>query len=107
VKLPTLKSSIPRFDLSRVKPPAKQADPYYLSPEHRAWRELVIRRADGRCEWVDDGIVCGRREKRMFANHIVEIRDDPSRRLDPTNGNCLCGRHHTLWTNRQRQARQG
>ncbi len=100
MKLPTLKPQLPRFDLRTVRGPDKRADPFYATPEHRTWRELVIRRAGGRCEWIDNGQRCNRAEKRMFANHIEEIRDNPARRLDPANGNCLCGRHHTLFTNR-------
>ena len=40
----------------------------------------------------------------MFADHITEIRDggDP---FDPANGQCLCGRCHTLKTNAARAAR--
>jgi hypothetical protein len=32
-----------------VKPPPKTADPFYLTPEYRAWREVVIARAGRRC----------------------------------------------------------
>ena len=33
----------------------------------------------------------------MFADHIVE-RKDGGADLDPRNGQCLCGRHHTMKT---------
>ena len=40
----------------------------------------------------------------MFADHIVELLDggDP---LDVSNGMLLCGKHHTLKTNRERDKR--
>ena len=39
----------------------------------------------------------GRGDHRTFADHIRERKDggDP---LDPANGQCLCGQHHTLKT---------
>jgi len=87
-------------DLSIVKVPPKVADPHYLTPEHRAWRAAVIARAHGICEWPG----CGRREIRMFADHIVERKDGGSD-LDPSNGQCLCGKHHTFKTLKVRAAR--
>lgn len=80
--------------------PAKVADPFYATPEYRAWRTLVIGRAGGTCQTPG----CGRRERRMFADHIVEIRDGGGR-LDPANGQCLCGACHTAKTARARAAR--
>jgi hypothetical protein len=80
--------------------PEKTADPWYLTPEHRAWREQVIARAGGVCQRSG----CGRKEQRMFANHIVEIKDGGAR-LDPANGECLCGRHHSLVTIAERRRR--
>ena len=83
-----------------VRVPEKKADPFYLTPEYRAWREAVIARAGGVCQ--AEG--CGRRERRMFADHIVEIRDGGAR-LDLANGQCLCGSCHTAKTARERQKR--
>lgn len=91
-----------------VSVPAKTADPFYQSSEYRIWRETVIIRAGRRCEWIEGGLRCERSEPkhRLFADHIRERRDggDP---LDPANGQCLCGRHHTLKTQRERAARLG
>lgn len=97
-----LKTRVLAADLRRARPPPKEADPWYATPEHRAWRDGVIARAGGRCE--EPG--CGRTERRMFADHIRELRDggDP---LDPVNGRCLCGRCHSLKTARARAARAG
>jgi hypothetical protein len=88
-------------DLRAVKPAPKTADPHYATPEHRAWRAAVIARAGGRCQWPG----CDRAERRMFADHIREIRDAPALALDPSNGQCLCGKHHTLKTAQARAAR--
>lgn len=86
-------------DLRTAQPAPKQADSHYLSPEHKRWRALVIARAGGACQ------KCGRRDGRMFADHIIEIKDDPSRALDPANGQCLCASCHTFKTNREREKR--
>jgi hypothetical protein len=40
----------------------------------------------------------------MFADHIVELRDGGSR-TDPLNGQCLCGKHHSLKTYRAKMER--
>lgn len=67
---------------------------------HRDWRNGVIRRAGARCEWPG----CDRAEPRMFADHIKE-RSDGGALLDPDNGQCLCGKHHTIKTNQERAKR--
>jgi 5-methylcytosine-specific restriction endonuclease McrA len=99
VKLDTLPPRVASPDLRRVPPAPKQVDPHYLTPEHRAWRGEVIRRARGRC------CCCGRSGGRLFADHIIERRDggDP---VDPGNGQALCGACHTVKTARARAARQ-
>ncbi|MFT4098615.1 MAG: HNH endonuclease signature motif containing protein [Rhodoblastus sp.] len=78
----------------------KRADAELLTPEHRAWRAIVIARAGGMCQWPG----CGRVERRMFADHIVE-RKDGGARYDPDNGQCLCGSHHSLKTAQERARR--
>lgn len=100
---PTLRCLRPNLaiaDTRIARPPAKTADPHYQTPEHRAWRAEVIRRAGGRCQ--EPG--CGRREPRMFADHVVELRDGGAA-LDPANGQCLCGSCHTRKTIAARTAR--
>lgn len=82
--------------------PFKTALPFYLTPEHRAWRALVIARAGGRCQGSD----CGHEGVRLFADHIVEIRDGGVR-LDPANGQALCGSCHGLKTAAERRRRLG
>jgi 5-methylcytosine-specific restriction protein A len=58
-------------------------DTYYDSPEHRAWSREVIRRSGGMC------VACGALDKRLVADHRVEIRDGGAR-TDPANGQALC-----------------
>ena len=99
---------VPRGTGRTVAIAPKQADPFYQSKEHLAWREQVIARAGRRCEATENGKRCHKAEPahRMFADHIKERRDggDP---IDPANGQCLCGRHHSLKTARSRATRQG
>jgi len=42
----------------------------------------------------------------MFADHIKELSDG-GERFALSNGQCLCGSHHTLKTNRERARRHG
>ena len=85
-------------DTRAARIPDKTADPRYLTPEHRAWREGVIARAGGRCQHP------GCRRSGRFADHIVELKDGGAA-LDPANGQYLCGSHHTLKTAARRAAR--
>lgn len=101
-RVATLRPMVNTVDTRTTRPGPKVADPYYSTPEHKAWREEVIWRAGGRCEWVENGVVCGRKEPRMFADHIHEIKDGG----DPQGpGMLLCGRCHTLKTARARAQR--
>ncbi|MER8387296.1 HNH endonuclease [Mesorhizobium sp. M1380] len=88
-----------QVDLRTAMPAPKKADPELLTPEHRAWRNQVLQRAAFRCEWVENGRRCIKAapHDRLIADHIVE-RKDGGAPLDPANGQCLCGRHHTLKT---------
>jgi len=101
-----LPSRISIADLRRVKPPEKSVDPYYLSPEHKAWRNEVIRRAGGKCQYRGHDPRRPRSGIRLFADHIRELKDggDP---LDPANGMACCGACHSLKTAAERRARSG
>jgi 5-methylcytosine-specific restriction protein A len=105
-KLRTLRPTLRSFDARSVKPEAKTVDPFYLTPEYQAWREKVIGRAGGRCEAIERGMRCAKAQPqhRMFADHIKERRDQGAG-LDPANGQCLCGSHHTLKTAAARATR--
>ena len=101
-RLTMLKPRVATLDTSLAPPPPKQTESYYGTPEHRAWADQVIRRANGRCQ---DPAHRGR-HGRLVADHIVERRDDPSRQLDPTNGMARCWSCHTRKTVAERAARQ-
>lgn len=77
---------------------------HYKTPEHKAWAAAVIKRAGFRCEAAG----CSRSapEHRMFADHIVEIKDGGDR-LALSNGQCLCGQHHSEKTARAKRERLG
>ncbi len=98
----TIGGSLSRMAPPRLTVPPKRADPYYNSPEHKAWAAAVIARAGGMCQ----GEGCGRTGVRLYADHIVELRDGGDR-LDLANGQALCGRCHSGKTARRRAERQG
>ena len=94
---------VARLPLAPIRSaPVKIADPFYASSAYRAWRRIVIDRAGGRCEAPG----CGRVDRRMFADHIVERRDGGAD-LDMANGQCLCGACHTRKTAAERARRYG
>lgn len=95
------------LDTRTTKLPPKTAEPYYLTPAHRAWRAQVLERAGRRCEAVDQrGHRCSKAEPehRMFADHIVELRDG-GRALDLNNGQALCFSHHERKSGAERARR--
>ena len=100
-----LRPSVARMDVRSAPPSPKTADPLLLTPEHRAWRASVLSRAGYRCQAIDDGKRCEvRAPARLFADHIHE-RKDGGAPLDPANGQCLCGSHHTRKTAEARSER--
>ena len=105
-RIRTLAPLVPKGSGRTVAMAPKQVDPFYQSREYLAWREQVIALAGRRCVDVENGKRCHKAEPlhRMFADHIKERRDggDP---LDPANGQCLCGRHHSLKTAAERAKR--
>ena len=95
----------------RVRMPARQYDPVYdpiyNTLQYRAWRKLVVQRAGYRCEAVDErGHRCTKAhpEHRVYADHIVELRDGGSL-LDLNNGRAVCASHHVLKTVKERVKR--
>ena len=105
-RLATLKPRIAVLDQRIARPVDKQVDPHYSTMAHRVWREDVKSRAAYRCEYVSNGVRCTNAapQHRMFADHIVELKDGGSP-TDPLNGQCLCARHHTLVTAQRRRQR--
>jgi 5-methylcytosine-specific restriction enzyme A len=95
----------PAVDTGRYRAAEKTADPIFGTQAYRIWREAVVDRAHNRCQWLCDGIPCGRSEPRMFADHIIE-RSDGGEPFDVDNGQCLCGQHHTIKTNIEKRKRK-
>ena len=105
-RLPTLRPRLEEFSAGLFRQQGKRASDQYLTAAHRARREAVVSRAGRRCEAIENG---SRRHKsepahRMFAGHFVELSDGGAQ-FDMANGQCLCGRHHTLKTMQARAAR--
>lgn len=106
-RLTCLPSRIATLDTRTAKPPPKEADPYYLTPEHRAWREEGLKLCGGQCEHVDSaGRRCFKSEPhvRLIADHTVEINDGGAK-LDPRNRKMLCFTHHARKTAEEKRKR--
>jgi 5-methylcytosine-specific restriction protein A len=106
-RLPVLELGVRLLRTQKIELGPRPAAPELLTPAHRAWRTAIIGRAGGRCEWREGGFRCSKAEPRhrMFADHITE-RSDGGALLDLSNGQCLCGRHHTMKTMRARADRR-
>jgi 5-methylcytosine-specific restriction protein A len=107
-KTPRLTTLRPRVAMAsqRLTPRPKTVDPYYSTPEHRAWRKAVYQRAGWRCEAIlENGQRCeasALRGDRLFADHVVERRDGGA---DQGEGKALCGSHHASKTSDERNKR--
>jgi hypothetical protein len=99
VKLRVMQPMVRVIDTRTVKVAPKIADAELQTAQHREWRAQVLRNAGYRCQAIEHGERCTKAypKHRMFADHIVERRDGGSA-LDPRNGQCLCGAHHTSKT---------
>jgi 5-methylcytosine-specific restriction enzyme A len=98
-KLRTLGPLLRAFDTRTTRPPPRQIDPVYNTSEFQTWRARVVERAGYQCEAIDNGHRCSkaRPEHRLYADHIVELRDGGPP-FDLNNGRCLCASHHELKT---------
>nr|WP_314074435.1 HNH endonuclease signature motif containing protein [uncultured Roseococcus sp.] len=101
-RIPMMQPRIATLDTRTAQPAPKQRAAHYGTAEHEAWRAEVIRRAGGMCQ----GRGCGRSQVRLFADHIVELKDGGAP-TDIRNGQALCGACHTRKTAAARAARQG
>lgn len=95
---PTLATS----DTRAVKPAPKQRASIYSTIEYVEWSKAVIARAGRMCQ----GPGCARTGVRLFADHIIELRDGGAP-FDLVNGQALCGSCHTRKTVAARAIRQG
>ncbi len=98
--LRTLRPRIGMTNRQTAATPAKVGDKFYLSPEWITLRDRVRREAGGRCQ--SHG--CGRAERRMFVDHIDELKDGGAP-LDRANVWLLCGACHSAKTNVERARR--
>ncbi len=96
-----LRPALAQSDTRSVRPAPKQRASIYGTAEHQEWRAAVVHRAAGICQ----GKGCCRSGVRLFADHIVELRDGGSP-YDLTNGQALCGACHSRKTAAARAARQ-
>ncbi len=96
-RVPTIQGRLAVRDTRTAMPAPKQRAQHYGTPEHRAWAGKVIEGAGGACQG------CGRTGTRLFADHVVELRDGG----DPFGqGQALCGACHAAKTAAARAARQ-
>jgi len=98
-----LRALQPRVALANLRTaalPPKVADRFYSSPAWIALRDRVRLEAGGRCQAPG----CGCAERRMFVDHIVELKDGGAP-LDRTNVRLLCASHHSLKTVAERAKR--
>lgn len=103
--LPTLSLTVPKADLRSAPPPPKQQDRIYGTSQYAEWRDLIIARANGKCE----GAECSNPHAggKLFADHIKEVRDNPELAFDPRNGQALCFTCHNRKTIQERIRRAG
>ena len=98
-----LRALQPRVGLANLRTaalPPKVADRFYSSSAWIALRDRVRREAGGRCQAPG----CGRAERRMFVDHIVELKDGGAP-LERLNCELLCNSHHVLKSNVERAKR--
>jgi hypothetical protein len=59
----------------KLKLPAKVADSFYASPPWRALLASIIKARGRRCEDPDHDEAMPRADRRIFGDHVVELRD--------------------------------
>ena len=104
-RLLMLGNRTPVLDTRSARPPAKTANPFYLTPEWRSLVAEIIRERGARCE----DPACrypGRTGIRVFGDHVVELADGGAP-LDKANVMLRCGSCHTRKTNTERARRMG
>ena len=98
--LQALQPRVGLADLRTAALPPKVADRFYTAPAWIALRDRVRREAGGRCQASG----CGRAERRMFVDHIVELKDGGAP-LDRSNSRLMCRSHHNQNTAAERAKR--
>jgi 5-methylcytosine-specific restriction enzyme A len=98
--LQALRSRVGLADLRTAALPPKAADTFYTSSAWIALRDRVRREAGGRCQVAG----CGRIERGMIVDHIVELKDGGAP-LDRSNTRLTCRSHHNQKTVTERAKR--
>jgi 5-methylcytosine-specific restriction protein A len=98
--LQALRPRVSVASLQTAALPPKVADRFYSSTEWITLRDRVRREAAGHCQ--AEG--CGRAERRMFVDHIIELKDGGAP-LDRSNVWLLCSSHHAAKTASERARR--
>ena len=98
-KLRSLAPMLRARDTSTTRLAPRFRDPAYTTPGYKQWCIRVKQRAGYHCEAVVNGHRCDRAypEHRMYADHIVELKDGGSLTA-LSNGQCLCSQHHEIKT---------
>ena len=100
MRLQALQPRIALANLRTAALPLKVADPFYSSPTWIELRDRVRREAGGRCQVPG----CGRIERGMIVDHIVELKDGGAP-LDRSNTILMCASHHAAKTAAERAKR--
>ena len=98
--LRALQPRVALADLRTAALPPKVADRFYSSLAWIALRDRVRREAGGRCQVPG----CGRIERGMIVDHIVELKDGGVP-LDRSNTRLMCRSHHNQKTDTERAKR--
>ena len=98
--LQALQPRVALADLRTAALPPKIAELFYSSPAWIALRDRVRREAGGRCQVAG----CGRIERGMIVDHIVELKDGGAP-LERSNCQLLCHAHHAVKTVAERAKR--
>ena len=97
-RIRTLSARVKALDMDTAKPPARLTEKLYGST---AWLGLMARLRKQRGNQCQH---CGRKECRLFGDHIVELQDGGAA-LDSANIQILCGACHVQKTNAERAKR--
>ena len=87
-RLHNVKPGIAPLKMSVATPAPRQVDGHYLTKEHVTWRFQVLARAGQQCQARDCKTPRRGFGRRLFADHIIELRDGGAP-LDPANGQAL------------------